>query len=204
MGVNLRDLEGGVGKRFQQKHNLAEPLVTFMGSVTRDKGALHLVEAMRRLWNAGRQISLVIAGPPADEFLAYYARLPQSVKDKVLMLGPVLGQDKRDLFTATTVLAVPSRIDSFGIVYLEAWACAKPVIGARAGGVPDVIADEDDGLLVPYGDVPALAQSIARLTDDPALASQMGARGRSKVERLYTWDKIFGIVEGAYNELVRH
>ena len=116
----------------------------------------------------------------------------------------MLGQDKRDLFAATTALAVPSRIDSFGIVYLEAWACGKPVIGARAGGVPDVIADGEDGLLVPYGDVPALAQAIARLSDDAALAAQMGARGRAKVERSYTWDKIFGIVESAYKELVRH
>ena len=204
MGVNFRDLEGGVGERFRQQHNLAGPLITFMGSVTRDKGALHLVEAMRELWDKGRQISLVIAGPPADEFLTYYARLPQAVKDKALLIGPVLGQDKRDLFAATTALAVPSRIDSFGIVYLEAWACSKPVIGAGAGGVPDVIADGEDGLLVPYGDVPALAQAIARLSDDPALAVEMGARGRAKVERSYTWDKIFGIVESAYEELVRH
>jgi glycosyltransferase involved in cell wall biosynthesis len=202
MGVNLQDIEGGVAEHFRRKHSIAGPLITFMGSVTRDKGAVHLVEAMRRLWDAGRQISLAVAGPPAEEFLAYHSQLPASVKARVMMLGPVLGQDKRDLFAATTALAVPSRIDSFGIVYLEAWACGKPVIGAQAGGVPDVVIEGEDGLLVPYGDVRALAESIARLVDDPALAAGMGARGRAKVERSYTWERLFGIVEDAYDELM--
>ena len=86
-------------------------------------------------------------------------------------------------------MALPSRTESFGIVYLEAWLLGKPVIGARAGAVPDVIGDGRDGLLVEFGDVPGLARAIARLLDDRALASEMARHGREKALRLYTWER---------------
>jgi glycosyltransferase involved in cell wall biosynthesis len=97
---------------------------------------------------------------------------------------------------------MPSRTDSFGIVYLEAWLYRKPVIGARAWGVSDVIEDGVDGRLVPFDDPGALAEALSVLLKRPALRSEMGARGEAKVYRLHTWDKKYEAVRDLYVRLV--
>jgi len=76
------------------------------------------------------------------------------------------------------------------------------VIGARTWGVMDVIADGRDGLLVPFGDAPALAAAISRLLADEALRAEMGARGEAKVYRLYTWDVQYPLAPKLYRQLV--
>jgi glycosyltransferase involved in cell wall biosynthesis len=93
-------------------------------------------------------------------------------------------------------------VDSFGLVFLEAWAYRKPVIGAAAGGIPEVISEGSDGFLVPFGDVKRLAHHIATLLDDKALAQRMGEEGYRKVRRFYTWNVIFPRLEGIYLRLV--
>jgi glycosyltransferase involved in cell wall biosynthesis len=115
----------------------------------------------------------------------------------------VRGQLKCDLLAATDVFAMPSRVDSFGIVYLEAWAYEKPVIGAKAGGVPEIIEDGRDGLLVRFGDVNGLAKAIEHLFIHTNLAREMGKRGRRKVERYYTWEKVYRQVRGVYERLMK-
>ena len=201
MGVSLDDLKGGDARRFRDSHGLSDPIVAFLGVVTYDKGSFHLVRAMERLWSQGEEAHLVIAGPQVDEFKRFYRRLPPATRDRILLLGPVLGRDKRDLLAATDVFALPSRIDSFGIVYLEAWAYGKPVIGARAGGVPDVIHEGEDGLLVGFGDVQELAGAIVVLLDEPERARRMGRRGRRKVESRYTWDHVYARLKTVYGRL---
>jgi glycosyltransferase involved in cell wall biosynthesis len=154
------------------------------------------------LWTRGKHVHLVIAGPQVDEFVHFYERLPSRTRDRILLLGPVFGRDKQDLLAATDVFALPSRIDSFGIVYLEAWAYRKPVIGARAGGVPDVIDDGQDGLLVEFGDVEGLAEAIEALLGEPERARTMGRRGRAKVEARYTWAHVYDRLSTLYERLV--
>ncbi len=203
MGVDLTTLQGGEGQRFRTKHTLTGPVVTFLGVVTYDKGSFHLVQAMEQMWNRGYDAHLVIAGPPVDEFLRFYNCLSEETRERIILLGPVLGQDKQDLLAATDVFVLPSRIDSFGIVYLEAWAYKKPVIGARAGGVPDVIAAGVDGILVDFGDVGELADAITQLLAEPALQNSFGQQGYEKVKTCYTWERIYTCLREIYGRLVR-
>jgi glycosyltransferase involved in cell wall biosynthesis len=202
MGVDLQQLKGGNADRFRKRYGLHGPIATFLGVVTYDKGSFHLVQAVERLWDNGCHVHLAIAGPPVDEFLRFHERLAPATRERVVILGPVLGQDKLDLLAATDVFVLPSRIDSFGIVYLEAWACGKPVIGARAGGVPDVIEDGVDGLLVDFGDVAGLSSAIQTLLDNPQQAQRLGRRGQDKVEIRYTWDRIYSRLRALYEPLV--
>jgi glycosyltransferase involved in cell wall biosynthesis len=97
---------------------------------------------------------------------------------------------------------MPSRTDSFGIVFLEAWTYGKPVIGARAGGPQEIIEHRGDGLLVPFSDVESLSREIARLLNDRDLARQLGMAGRRKTLERYTWDRVYAQVAGLYDELV--
>jgi glycosyltransferase involved in cell wall biosynthesis len=97
---------------------------------------------------------------------------------------------------------MPSRTDSFGIVFLEAWANGKPVVAASAGGVTEVVEHGKTGLLVPFGDLERLASSIAGLVDAPGAARRLGEAGRAKVARGYTWDDRFAALDRRLHELL--
>jgi glycosyltransferase involved in cell wall biosynthesis len=97
---------------------------------------------------------------------------------------------------------MPSRTDSFGIVFLEAWANGLPVVAAAAGGVPEVVRDGETGLLVPFGDLDRLSRALATLLSDPVLARSLGAAGRAMVESGYTWDDRFATLLARTREAV--
>ena len=95
-------------------------------------------------------------------------------------------------------------MDSFGLVFLEAWAHGKPVIGARAGGIPGVVDDGENGILVNFGDVHAMTEAVRLLLFDQLLRQQMGENGRLKVRSKYNWEQITGQVLGVYETVLRH
>jgi glycogen(starch) synthase len=197
-GVTPSEVLGGDGQRFRARHGITGGLVAFVSALTYDKGAEHLVEAVRRLWQAGRPVELALAGAVLLPFQRFLERLPGEVRQRLRVLGPISEADKRDLLAAADVVAMPSRTDSFGIVYLEAWLYRKPVIGARAWGMSDVIAHDVDGLLVPFGDVGALAEALAGLLDNPARCAALGQAGEKKVYQQYTWEHVYGRVSEVY------
>jgi len=202
MGVTPSEISGGDAARFRARYNIRNPIVLFVGAVAYDKGATHLLEAMKRLWADGVDATLVLAGPAREPFLAFIDQQDDDVRKRCVLPGMVVGDDKRDLFAAANLFAMPSRSDAFGIVYLESWVCGLPVIGADAGGVPDVIDDGVDGFLVPFGDTVILAERIRRLLNDPALAQKMGERGKAKVLARFTWDRVYEDVLANYRRLV--
>jgi glycosyltransferase involved in cell wall biosynthesis len=197
-GVTPDRVLGGDGGRFRAQHRLSGPLVATLSAMSYDKGTVHLVEAVRRLWAAGVPVDLALAGTITAPFRTYLAGLPAADRDRLHVLGPVDDAEKRDLLAAADVFAMPSRTDSFGLVYLEAWLYRKPVIGAATWGVSDVITDGEDGVLVPFGDVPALAASLASLLDDPARRAAMGERGERKVYEHHTWERKYAVVRNLY------
>jgi glycosyltransferase involved in cell wall biosynthesis len=203
VGVAPEEVLGGDGERFRRQQAVEGPVVTFMGTVAKDKGAIQLVEAMRCLWDDGVSATLALAGPTYGDFERYWASLPAAVRARCRLLGVVIGDAKRDLLAATDLFAMPSRTDSFGIVFLEAWTAGIAPVAARAGGVAEVIEDGVTGRLVEFGDVPGLAQAIRALLTDRALAARLAARGRAKALADYTWERVVGRVVAVYHELVR-
>jgi glycosyltransferase involved in cell wall biosynthesis len=207
VGVTPSEVLGGNGDRFREECSIRAPFVLYLGACAYDKGTVHVVEAMRRIWsdpNAGaapRSADLVLAGQVLDPFRAYLEGLPEPVRARIHLLGYVSEDQKRDLLDATALVAMPSRTDSFGIVYLEGWLYRKPVIGARAGGVPAIIDDQVDGYLVEFGDVSSLSGRIVELLDNPDLARRLAERGHAKVLRRHTWDQIYPVVEEVYERL---
>jgi glycosyltransferase involved in cell wall biosynthesis len=201
-GVNPAQVSGGNAERFREQHRLRGPIVAFLSAMAYDKGAMHLVEAVRQLWQQGCPVDLVMAGTLLDPFRRYLARLPSPDRGRVHVLASIAETEKRDLLAAMDILAMPSRTDSFGIIYLEAWLYEKPVIGARAWGMQDVIQDGENGILVPFGDVRALAQALTVLLEAPARRAAMGARGAAKVRSTYTWDHCYRQIQDVYADLV--
>lgn len=201
-GVNPDHVRGGDGARFRRRYQLEGPLVAFVSGMSYDKGAVTTVAAVRRLWAQGRQVTLVMAGSLLTQFRNFLERLPAGERQRVLVLPGIAEGDKQDLLAACDLLVMPSRVDSFGIVYLEAWRYGKPVIGAQAWGIGDVITAGVDGVLIPFGDADALAAAIADLLDHPAKAQAMGAAGAAKVQREHTWAHKYAKVAALYHALV--
>ncbi|HEU4793510.1 MAG TPA: glycosyltransferase family 4 protein [Nitrolancea sp.] len=206
-GLNVEAVIGGDGSRIRDRLGIAGPFVLSLGAAAFDKGTIHLVQAVTRLNRSGHEVALVVAGPVLSEFQRFLETLDSRDRRWVHPLGFVSEEEKRDLLAAADLLALPSRTESYGLVFLEAWANGKPVIGARAGAVPAVIEDGADGLLVPFGHVAALAEAIRILITDRDLAARFAAWGRAKVIDEATWSQrvrsVYGSVLGSTAEGMR-
>jgi glycosyltransferase involved in cell wall biosynthesis len=193
MAIEHAEVSGGDGARLRSKLKLAgAPVVGQLGALDPNKGTPALIRAIDRL-NRDRStpITLLLAGSPTPEFESFLDSDTWRDRPWLRLLGPIAANEVPDFYAALDVFAMPSRTDSFGIVYLEAWASGKPVVAAHAGGVPEVVSHGENGLLVPFGDVPALAEALALLVDDRDLARRLGDSGRALVHDGYTWDDRF-------------
>ncbi len=196
-GVDEEAFQPGDVARCRQVLGTNEPIVAYIAPSHPYKGVLQLADAVERLWAQGEALTLVTAGtayPDGQRRLDQLATLrPESVR----ILPHVNQTEKRDLLAASVALAMPSRTDSFGIVFPEAWAQRRPVIGSTAWGMRDVIADGEDGFLVPFGDGPALAEALGRLLKDEALRARLGENGLRKARARYMWDHVYEKVKAA-------
>jgi glycosyltransferase involved in cell wall biosynthesis len=201
--VVIEDVTGGDAAAFRRRRGAGGPIVLQLSTQTFDKGSLHTIEAMKNLWNRGSAASLVLIGQPMQDFLDHIAAQPPAVRSRIHVLGYVDEHEKKDALAACDVLVMPSRADSFGIAYLEAWANRKPVVGCHAGGVPRVIDEGRDGFLVPFGDVHMLSEYVEMLLADRELAARMGEAGFEKTRTCYTWEQTWATVDDLYQRLVR-
>ena len=120
--------------------------------------------------------------PTSDGVTTYKAEFLSSEhgqrwKDQVFFEGRVTDSILRDAYKTCDVFVAPSRFESFGLVFLEAMRVAKPVIGCLAGGMPEVVSHEVNGLLVQPGDVEALSEAILSLAGSEKLRTSMGDAG---------------------------
>jgi glycosyltransferase involved in cell wall biosynthesis len=194
MGVGLRreGVTGGDGRAARIKHRIEGPVVLALGVAAYDKGTLHVARAVADLnRRRAEPITMVVAGPVFGTFSAGLDALAAEDRRHIRVLGFVSDEDRRDLLAACDLLAMPSRTDAYGYVFLEAWANHKPVIGARAGGIPAVIDHGENGLLVDFGDVPAIARAIKTLVEDPKLSAKFGLNGAAKIMDEDEWYRRF-------------
>lgn len=184
------------------KYGLSGQVVLFIGRASFDKGALQAARSILRLNEGGLPVTLAFIGQVSPEFKRFYKKLNDNAQRIIRPLGQLEDREKHTLLEGATALVMPSRSDSFGIVFLEAWAHQKPVIGARSGGIPAVIDDGENGLLVTFGDGRSLDEALVRLLADPEQSARMGRRGYDKVSEHYTWDNVADQVELSYRHIL--
>ncbi len=115
-----------------------------------------------------------------------------ALQDRVTFLGTISRRQLVERYRRAAVFCLPSRQEGFGIVFLEAMACGKPIVAGRAAAVPETVPDGECGLLVDPDDPEALARALTALLRDPDLRQEMGEAGRRRVER-YRADHVAGL-----------
>jgi N-acetyl-alpha-D-glucosaminyl L-malate synthase BshA len=145
--------------------------------------------------------TLLMVGDGPERGRAEWAAREAGLQRKVHFLGK---QDSIEQWIgASDLLLLPSQTESFGLVALEAMACGVPVVASRVGGLPEVVADGEDGFLVDAGDIPGMAERALRVLADDALAARMGRSGRLKALDRFCASRIIPMYEAHYRRVLQ-
>ena len=178
------------------------PVALFVGRLTWDKGIAELLEAFLQLENRAPQLRLLLVGSFEDG-----DPLPENVRKRleshkrVILAGPI--NDPAPYYAMADLLILPSHREGLPTVILEGHAAGKPVIGASATGIVDVLVDGETGLLFPVGDVSALAEAIGRLIEDKALARKLALAGQEQVRRKFRQELIWAALRREYLKVLQ-
>jgi glycosyltransferase involved in cell wall biosynthesis len=172
-----------------------------VGRLHPEKGYEYLFQAMAKLkGRLDRPVRLLIAGkgPLEEDFRKEVLSL--GCDDVVQFLG--FRKDVPDLMSAVDLLVLPSVAEAFGLVLTEALYLGTPVVASKAGGIPEIVSDGIDGVLVPPADAEALAGALAELLLDPDRRRRMAGAGRQKVQERFSFEGMVRAYEEIYNRLL--
>jgi glycosyltransferase involved in cell wall biosynthesis len=184
----------GIVKSLATKYGVDLLLRAFAGLVADADVKTLLADELRLL--------IVGDGPQRAELEALARELGIALRTE--FTGAVAHADVPAWLNRLDIYAAPSRLDSesFGVAVIEASACALPVVVSDVGGLPEVVRDDETGLVVPRDDVPALQAALKRLVLDGALRERLGQRGRVHVEREYEWGHCVDLMERCLERVV--
>ncbi|MGC0771418.1 MAG: glycosyltransferase family 4 protein [Candidatus Acidiferrum sp.] len=178
------------------------PVALFVGRLTSDKGIPELMDAFSQLSHRHPELRLLLVGCFEDgDPLPVETRNSLDTNSRVIFAGAV--QDTAPYYAAADVVILPSHREGLPTVILEAQASGKPVIGTCATGIVDVVADGETGLLFPIGDVPALAEAIAKIIGDRGLATKLARAGQEQVQRHFRQEQIWQALHREYLEVLQ-
>ena len=152
------------------------------------KGIETVIAAIPRILPRYPDLIYMVVGRGPDQRRLETLADTLGVTAHVVFAGRLEDDELAAVYHGCDVFVMPSRDEGFGIVFLEAMAAGKPVVGARAGATPDVVIDGQTGLLVEYADKEGLARQLISLLSDPELCRRLGCEGRRLVESKYTFE----------------
>ncbi len=204
-GVNPEDfvIDSNKVKDYRQSLGIPEHgvLIGYVGRIEKTKNVLHLLNSFLQSAKLHPNLYLLIAGAAntyLEELKEFAKQLPDSISSRIKWKGNFALEEKAHIFHSIDVLVLPSYNESFGIVFLEAWICKKPVIGVAIGAVKNVINNGVDGLLIDPHDNESLCNHLQNLSTNKALRDQLGERGYNKVIENYTWEKVTAKLRQSY------
>ncbi|HVM24832.1 MAG TPA: glycogen synthase [Candidatus Limnocylindrales bacterium] len=220
-GIDADFYRPDAGTGALERHGIdpSVPYALFVGRITRQKGIVHLVRAIRHL-DPGIGVVLCAGQPDTPEIAAEMeagVAAAQADRPHVTWIGEMLSREEvRQLYSNAAVFCCPSVYEPFGIINLEAAACETPVVASAVGGIPEVVVDGETGLLVPVElslqdpmlPVDAdrfernLAGAINALMADEATRTLMGKAARRRAVEQFSWSAIARQTADLYETLV--
>jgi glycogen synthase len=201
-GIDLKVWKPSPASATRQEYGIEGAYILFVGRVSRQKGMIYLLEAMKHVVPGVRLVCCTSAAdtPEVEEEIA--AKVKET--PRCLWINKLLrGEQYIELYSHCTVFACPSVYEPFGIINLEAMACERPVVASAVGGIPEVVIPERTGLLVPPADPRALAAALNRVLCDRVMACRMGVVGRRRVEEHFSWTSIALRTQQMYEALLK-
>ena len=197
---NAIDLGGDGRSPARPPYDPARPTVFAVGRVEYVKGFDLLIRAFSRM-RLSSDSQLVVGGDGSQ--LPHLRALAEDlgVAGRVVFPGRLTGDEVAGAMAAAAVVAVPSRMEAFGIVVLEAWRSGRPLVASRRGGPGSLVTDGVDGVLVDPDDTASFASALTRVVQDPELAARLGSSGRETV-RGFGWDRVVEQYLGVYRRAI--
>jgi glycosyltransferase involved in cell wall biosynthesis len=203
------------------KVNPDKPFVLFVGRITRQKGIIHLVNAIKYI-RPDTQVVLCAGAPDTDaigqEMADKVEQARTESENDIIWISKILPKEELIAFySQAAVFVCPSVYEPFGIINLEAMACDTPVVASAVGGIPEIIVNDQTGYLVPFTPIGAsdfeprdpdqfardLAAHVNIILDDPAKMRALGAASRQRVEQYFSWTSIARQTLDFYQELTQ-
>ena len=197
----------------------SRPYVLFVGRIARQKGIIHLVNAIRS-FDPGFQVVLCAGAPDTPEIateMKAAVAAAQAEREGVIWIEEMVDvPSKVELYSHAAVFVCPSIYEPFGIINLEAMACETAVVASAVGGIPEVVVDGETGTLVPLDQLQEspfepvdperfardLAEAVNALMRDPDRRAAYGRAGRRRAEARFSWDAIARQTAGLYASLL--
>jgi glycosyltransferase involved in cell wall biosynthesis len=185
-------------EEFRARYDIRGRFVLYLGQQFRYKGVGALLEAAPLVWKRHPDVTFVFIGPQTSYSKAIFS---MATDRRIRNLGEVNIETKTAALSCCEFLCLPSSQESFGGVYVEAWALGKTVIGGRIPPIAELISEGHDGLLSSQNPS-ELADQISLLSADPELCRKMGNAGARKVGTRYTWEQIAKKTEDVYERVM--
>jgi len=188
-----------LGNALQKEYGIEDNYVLFVGRPTPQKGLEYLVKASDDI-----DCQIVLAATGADT-KDYEDRMEREIakKKNIVWIRKLLKEEEYvQLYSSAQVFVCPSIYEPFGIINLEAMACRTPVVASATGGILEVVVPEETGLLVEPKNSQQLADCVNRLLRDELLRRKLGANGRRRVEKHFSWTYIAQQTKTLYQELI--
>ena len=203
-GIDVGDFNAAYSREDSKRElgfSPSDRLLLYVGNFEPRKGLDILIKAMPRILKEAQNTNLVLVGDGImrDKLEALAKKL--GVAEHVKFTGFVNKSEKIRYYKSADIFILPSLYEIFGIVNLEAMACGIPVVASKVGGIPEVVKDGKNGLLIPPGNSEALADALIYLLENEDVREKMGKSGRKKVEG-YSWERIAEETEKVYNEVL--
>ncbi|HEX5014978.1 MAG TPA: glycosyltransferase [Candidatus Limnocylindrales bacterium] len=183
------------------------PLIVSVGRLIPLKGHLELIQACARLAGAGVRFRCRIVGDGPFRDVLERQIVARGLTGTVALTGPKTADDVRDLLRETDVFVTPSipmkgRMEGIPVVLMEALSSGVPVVASRMSGIPELVVDGENGVLVEPGDVPALAEALRGLVSDPERRARFGRAGRERVLASFELDKEASALVAAFEATI--
>lgn len=173
--------------------------ILFLGRLIDEKGFFDLLDAIALIKDRFPNVKLLCGGEGAWSVVnTYMQRL--GITNNIELLGWVNEEQKEHLLKNTTIFVLPSHTEGFPMVVIEAMSKAVPVIATKVGGIPDIIENGHDGILVESGAVSAIADALVCLLEDKRGREKMGETGKNKVYKKFTSEQVLPKLEELYKE----
>ena len=177
---------------FQKQQLSKEKNIIFLGGSVEYKGLDILIQAMPIILKENKDAKVVILGEMGDIRGRLLIDMVKNlgITESFNLKGLIPQKQIRNYYKNVFLMVIPSRLDLFPMVALEAMASGIPIVASNVGGLPEVVIDGQNGLIVEKENPQKLAEAIIYLFDNPIEAGKMGERGRKMTEEKFAWEKI--------------